>query len=76
MQMIIKHIHLAYSKRLLQICPFQDAYSNIFTARNGDRAGVPNIAIVLTDGQSTNRPTTLAEAKKLRDTGAQVSDLG
>ena len=50
----------------------QDAYSRIFTAANGDRAGVPNIVIVITDGQSTNKPSTKNEAKRLRDHGAQV----
>lgn len=44
----------------------------MFTANNGDRAGIPNIAIVVTDGKSTNRPNTLSEAQKLRNQGIQV----
>ena len=51
---------------------YQDAYTKMFTAANGDRASAPNIAIVVTDGRSTNRPSTLSEATKLQNHGVQV----
>ncbi|XP_052786279.1 cartilage matrix protein-like [Mya arenaria] len=53
-----------------------DAYTTIFNQNNGDRPGIPNIAIVVTDGRSTNRPNTLAEAQKLRNSGVQVFAVG
>ncbi|WAR30023.1 MATN1-like protein [Mya arenaria] len=56
--------------------PDKDAYTTIFNQNNGDRPGIPNIAIVVTDGRSTNRPNTLAEAQKLRNSGVQVFAVG
>ncbi|XP_060600216.1 uncharacterized protein LOC132753729 isoform X4 [Ruditapes philippinarum] len=54
----------------------KDAYTKMLTVGNGDRPNVPNVVIVVTDGQSTNRPSTLAEAKNLQATGAQVFTVG
>jgi len=44
----------------------------MFLDSNGDRPKIPNIAIVVTDGKSTNRPNTLSEAQKMRNQGIQV----
>ncbi|KAH3775135.1 hypothetical protein DPMN_176532, partial [Dreissena polymorpha] len=47
-----------------------------FTAAHGDRPNVPNIAIVVTDGQSANPTLTAAEAKKARDAGITLLAIG
>jgi Mg-chelatase subunit ChlD len=54
----------------------KDMYTKMFTAPNGDRPGVPNIAIVVTDGRSNNRPSTLAEAAKAKALGIEVFSVG
>ena len=46
----------------------------MFTSGNGDRANVPNIAIVITDGVSYPYPGT--EARNLRNTGATIFSVG
>ncbi|WAR12942.1 CO6A6-like protein, partial [Mya arenaria] len=62
--------------KLCNLKTIPDAYTTIFNQNNGDRPGIPNIAIVVTDGRSTNRPNTLAEAQKLRNSGVQVFAVG
>ena len=42
----------------------------------GNRPGVPDIAIVVTDGKSSSSSATAAEAKKLRDAGVTVLAIG
>lgn len=42
----------------------------------GHRAGVPKIAVVITDGNSANRASTLAEAQKARASGMEVIAIG
>ncbi|XP_013384288.1 collagen alpha-4(VI) chain-like [Lingula anatina] len=43
------------------------AHKSSFTAAKGDRPNVPNIAIVMTDGQSNNMAATAREANMLRN---------
>ena len=50
-----------------------------FSAANGDRSSVPNLAIVITDGvpfPDNRRTPALNEAQTLRDTGATVISIG
>lgn len=50
-----------------------------FNAANGDRNGVPNLAIVVTDGlpfPPERRQPALDEAQTLKDTGATVISIG
>ncbi|KAL3859113.1 hypothetical protein ACJMK2_009345 [Sinanodonta woodiana] len=54
----------------------KDLYSSMFTAANGDRPGIPNIAIVVTDGQSTNHLATVNEAQSARNHGITVFAVG
>ncbi|XP_061197993.1 uncharacterized protein LOC133206079 [Saccostrea echinata] len=51
-------------------------YSKMFTAANGDRSNVPNIAIVLTDGNSNNHPKTVKEANNAHKSGINVFSIG
>ena len=43
---------------------------------NGDRPNVPNILIVITDGQSTDQAATLQQAKNLHNLGVNVLAVG
>ena len=44
-----------------------------FTEANGDRPGVPNVAILLTDGESTENPeNTIPEAADARADGITI----
>jgi hypothetical protein len=52
------------------------SYTTLLSFLSGHRAGVPKIAIVVTDGQSNNKALTLAEAKKARDAGIKVLAIG
>ena len=46
------------------------AYNDIFTSNRGDRGGVPNIVVVVTDGGSNVQRNNVAnEANNLRNTG-------
>ena len=47
-----------------------------FLCFKGNRPNVPDIAIVITDGQSNDVALTTAEAKKLRDAGVTVLAIG
>ena len=42
----------------------------------GDRPNVPNVAIIVTDGQSNNAALTASEAKLARDAGITVLAIG
>jgi collagen type VI alpha len=49
------------------------ASNDQFASRNGDRSGVPNIAVVVTDGGSNlNRNNLAGEARNLRNRGTEV----
>ena len=51
--------------------------SEMFTAGNGDRAGVPNVAIVITDGVSNiNSRRTIPEAEQARAEGIHIYSIG
>jgi len=60
------------------------AETDLFTAAHGDRAEVPNIAIVVTDGQSnvggddgsTDTEATIAAARNLQEHGVSVISVG
>ena len=48
----------------------------MFTRANGDRPGVPNFAVVITDGRSDNKTATVIEAERLRAGGVVVVVVG
>ena len=49
-------------------------YDTMFTAENGDRPNIPNIAIVVTDGESNrDKNLTVPEADEARERGASFS---
>ncbi|CAC5421536.1 unnamed protein product [Mytilus coruscus] len=51
--------------------------ADMFTAENGDRPDVKNIAIIITDGVSNiNSQTTIPEAEKARDVGIHLYTIG
>ena len=51
--------------------------TEMFTAANGDRPGVPNIAIVVTDGVSNiNSRRTIPEAEEARAQGIHIYAIG
>jgi hypothetical protein len=47
-------------------------YQEIFTASNGDRSGVRNIAIVVTSGQSQDASATFLAARQVHTAGIEV----
>ena len=48
----------------------------VFTTDGGDRPDVPNICMVITDGDSDNPDSTFSEASALRDHNVTVLTLG
>ncbi|CAG2240336.1 COL6A [Mytilus edulis] len=51
--------------------------SQMFTSRNGDRDGVPNVVIILTDGVSNiNSRRTIPEAEQARAAGIHIYAVG
>ena len=49
----------------------------VFNVRNGDRLDVPNVAIVITDGESTiNDWQTVKEAERARSQGIRIFSVG
>ena len=55
----------------------QTMRTQMFTAANGDRPGVPNVAIVITDGVSNiNARRTIPEAESARADGIHIYAIG
>ena len=52
------------------------ARETMFTEEHGDRPWVPNIAVVITDGKSTEDKVTKAEAEAARNAGIQIFAIG
>ena len=50
--------------------------NNMFTQANGDRPGVPNIGIIVTDGRSNNAAATQAAANAARAAGIELFSVG
>nr|KAG5705131.1 hypothetical protein BaRGS_030848 [Batillaria attramentaria] len=50
--------------------------TDMFTPENGDRPNVPNVAIIITDGQSTNPNDTIRAAQEARDAGITLFAVG
>ena len=48
----------------------------MFNATNGDRPGVPNIGVVITDGASNDQEKTASEAQSARDAGILLLAVG
>jgi len=48
----------------------------VFSPNNGDRPGVNNVAVVITDGQSQNREATAASARALKAAGVRMFAIG
>ena len=48
----------------------------MFTTANGDRAGIVNVIVVLTDGRSNNYQDTANQAKAARDLGFRIFSVG
>ena len=52
------------------------AREEVFTSANGDRVGVRNIIVLVTDGRSSNLTHTWSEAKTLRSQGVTILGVG
>ena len=54
-----------------------DLRTEMFRARNGDRPGIPNIAVIVTDGDSNiNVDQTIPESDLAREAGITVFAIG
>jgi uncharacterized protein YegL len=53
-----------------------DVRTKLFTAEGGHRPGVPQVLIVMTDGNSNYPATTKIEADKLKSIGVNVFSIG
>ena len=42
-----------------------EMHNNMFTARNGDSSGRPNVGIIITDGRSNDRDDTVEQARQV-----------
>lgn len=55
----------------------REMHSDQFTTRRGDRTHVPNVAVVITDGESTVDPdNTITEAEEARRKGIVIFSVG
>lgn len=55
----------------------RDMHLNQFTTINGDREGVPNVAIIITDGVSTwDKDRTIPDAVAARNDGIKIISVG
>lgn len=52
------------------------ASENMFQSKHGARSDVAHIIIVLTDGRSSNNPSTVVEAEKARQSGVAIFAIG
>lgn len=50
--------------------------SSVYTSQNGERSGVRNIAIVITDGKSTGPAATVAAASNVRAKNIELYSIG
>ncbi|XP_076472733.1 matrilin-1-like [Babylonia areolata] len=50
--------------------------NTMFSAANGDRSGVPDICVVLTDGRSNSYSLTASEASLSRNAGITIFSIG
>jgi len=54
----------------------QYARTNVFTSNHGDRADAPNVAIILTDGKSSDAKLTATQAELLLRANVKVIAVG
>ena len=48
----------------------------VFTASNGDSTEAPNLAVIVTDGQSNDMPYTISKAEEAKASGIHVIAVG
>ena len=77
---ILNALSLAFENRQGQTntqAALQLLYKSVFTAAGGDRQGVDNIGVVVTDGYSNvQADRTLTEAEAARQSGIEVYTVG
>ena len=83
-----EHIDLFYAAHQIRNLYYPDENTNtsgglyiartqLFNLQNGDRPNAPNVAIVITDGESTyDRHKTIPHAQALRSEGVRVIGVG